>query len=58
MVAIKKTLITTSLLLATAPAFAFTPEGEDIRYTKNDETFEGYFVAAQGTSKGSVIIHS
>lgn len=56
MVSIKKTLFTTSILLATSPAFAFTPEGEDVRYTKNDEAFEGYYVEAQGTSKGSVII--
>ncbi|MDR5898303.1 dienelactone hydrolase family protein [Halomonas vilamensis] len=35
---------------------AFTPAGENIRYTKNDEAFEGYYVAAQGTPKGSVII--
>jgi dienelactone hydrolase len=56
MVAIKKTSITAMLLLATAPAFAFIPEGETVRYSNNEEAFEGYYAAAHGPSKGSVII--
>ncbi|WP_075879370.1 dienelactone hydrolase family protein [Vreelandella massiliensis] len=53
---LKKALVSTSFLVATAPAFAFTPEGDNIRYTAQEEAFEGYYVPAHGNAKGSVII--
>ncbi|WP_447893460.1 dienelactone hydrolase family protein [Vreelandella sp. GE22] len=42
--------------LMSSHAFGFEPRGEDISYQVNDERFEGYYVEAQGESKGSVLI--
>ncbi|HSP31556.1 MAG TPA: dienelactone hydrolase family protein [Halomonas sp.] len=38
------------------PAFAFTPAGNDVSYTVNDEAFQGYFVSGGENSQGSVVI--
>ncbi|WP_252108787.1 MULTISPECIES: dienelactone hydrolase family protein [unclassified Halomonas] len=42
--------------LLSSQAFGFDPQGEDVTYQVDDESFEGYFVEAQGESKGSVLI--
>ncbi len=48
---------TALLLTLIAPAaFAFTPQGEDIVYSIDNESFEGYYVPAPGDAKGTVII--
>ncbi len=44
------------MALAALPALAFSPAGQDIDYQTGDEEFEGYYVAANGDSKGSVLI--
>jgi len=44
------------LAFGTLPAFAFTPAGQDVSYQVGDEAFEGYFVEANGETKGSVLI--
>ncbi|MBE0464994.1 MAG: dienelactone hydrolase family protein [Halomonadaceae bacterium] len=53
-----KTLSLSSLVLTcyAANAFAFSPMGENIAYTVNDEAFEGYYVSAVNESKGTVLI--
>ena len=55
----KKILLSTSALTLfsmTLPAIAFSPAGEDILYSVNDEAFQGYFVSGGDTPKGSVLI--
>lgn len=48
-----KTILATALAaLLALPAVA----GEAVSYTANGETFEGYFAAAEGTSRGLVVI--
>ena len=44
------------LTLGALPAFAFSPAGQDVSYQIGDEAFEGYFVEANGETKGSVLI--
>lgn len=44
------------LVVLALPAFAFTPAGNDVAYTVNDEAFEGYFVSAGEEAQGSVLI--
>ena len=44
------------LTLGALPALAFSPAGQDVNYQINDEAFEGYFVEANGNTKGSVLI--
>lgn len=56
MFTLKTALISTLLLVINATAFAFTPEGDSVRYTAQGEAFQGYYVPANGHSKGSVII--
>ncbi|MGY4876672.1 dienelactone hydrolase family protein [Vreelandella aquamarina] len=45
-----------ALFVSALPASAFTPSGSNIAYQLGDEAFEGYFVAAKGNAKGSVVI--
>ncbi|SDN11391.1 dienelactone hydrolase family protein [Vreelandella arcis] len=55
----KKILLPTStlaLLTLTQAALAFSPAGEDIAYTVNEENFQGYFVSGGEDAKGSVLI--
>lgn len=53
-----KILSLSSLVLTccAANALAFSPMGEDIAYTVNDESFEGYYVSAVNEPKGTVLI--
>ncbi|NIC06993.1 dienelactone hydrolase family protein, partial [Halomonas sp. DX6] len=37
-------------------AHAFTPAGSDTVYEVGDEAFEGYYSAAQGEARGTVVI--
>ncbi|MGR4066550.1 dienelactone hydrolase family protein [Billgrantia sp. C5P2] len=48
-------MLLASLGLATA-AHAFTPAGSDTVYEVGDDAFEGYYSAAQGESRGTVLI--
>ncbi|MFQ3790205.1 dienelactone hydrolase family protein [Halomonas sp. A29] len=48
-------MLLAALGLATG-AHAFTPAGNDIVYEVGDETFEGYYAAAQDESRGTVLI--
>lgn len=55
----KKILLPASslaLFALTLPAFAFSPAGNDVAYTVNDEAFQGYFVSAGEEAQGSVLI--
>ncbi|MCH4813160.1 dienelactone hydrolase family protein [Vreelandella neptunia] len=45
-----------TLFAVTLPAFAFTPAGDDIPYSVNEEVFQGYFVSGGDSPKGSVLI--
>lgn len=45
-----------ALIALALPAFAFSPAGNDITYTVNDEAFQGYFVSAGKEAQGSVLI--
>ncbi|CEP36143.1 MULTISPECIES: dienelactone hydrolase family protein [Halomonadaceae] len=47
---------TLTLLTLALPAMAFSPAGEDIAYSLNEENFQGYFVSAGDNAKGSVLI--
>ncbi|MFG6666594.1 dienelactone hydrolase family protein [Halomonas sp. HNIBRBA4712] len=49
------TLFTAATLMS-AQALGFEPRGENVLYQVDDERFEGYFVSAEGESKGSVLI--
>lgn len=37
-------------------ALGYSPSGEDVDYQVDDEAFEGYFVKAKGTPRGSVLL--
>lgn len=55
----KKILLPTStltLLTLALPALAYTPMGEDVSYTANEERFQGYFVSGGNEAQGSVLI--
>lgn len=55
----KKILLSTSALTLFSvipPAVAFSPAGEDIVYSVNEEAFQGYFVSGGDAPKGSVLI--
>ena len=47
------TIVLMSLAQAT---FAFSPAGQDVAYSINDEDFEGYFVSGGDDAQGSVLI--
>ena len=55
----KKILLPASVLTLftlALPAMAYSPAGEDISYSVNEEDFQGYFVSARNSAKGSVLI--
>jgi len=55
----KKILLPTStiaMLSLTQAALAFSPAGQDIAYSMDDEDFQGYFVSGGDDAKGSVLI--
>ena len=55
----KKILLPASalaLFTLALPAMAFSPAGENIAYSVNDEDFQGYFISAGDNTKGSVLI--
>ncbi len=47
---------TLTLFTLALPTFAFTPVGNDVAYTVNDEAFQGYFVSGGENAQGSVLI--
>lgn len=54
----KKFLLSASslaLLALALLAFAFSPAGNDIAYTVNEEAFQGYFVSVGEEAQGSVL---
>ncbi|MEA2117511.1 dienelactone hydrolase family protein [Halovibrio sp. HP20-50] len=55
----KKILLPASaatLFALTLPAMAFSPAGQDIAYSVNEEDFQGYFVSGGDNVQGSVVI--
>ncbi|GEN26992.1 hypothetical protein HVA01_06380 [Halovibrio variabilis] len=55
----KKILLPSSaitLLALALPAMAFSPAGQDIAYSVNEENFQGYFVSGGDNAQGSVVI--
>lgn len=55
----KKILLPTStiaMLSLAQAALAFSPAGQDVAYSVDDEAFQGYFVSGGDDAKGSVLI--
>ena len=45
-----------TLLPLALPALAFSPAGNDVTYTVNEENFQGYFISAGENTHGTVLI--